>query len=171
MKEVLVRHGKHSIFCVVNGIDIVIRHKGDKFYYKGRLKSEDAYQELKDRAADIYESYNHSIAGFDAVSNMFQTGEVEDLFDGPIYSGCDPRTEDEITDYMNEAWDKVWLMRSEPCEDMDIEARRLAGVKRILRTYDDIPDNGYTDWECGYWNGILGALRWVLGDEKDFLDT
>ena len=42
--------------------------------------------------------------------------------------------------------------------------------------YHDIPTDrrgriNYTDWECGYWNGIMSALRWVLGDEKDFLDT
>jgi hypothetical protein len=28
-----------------------------------------------------------------------------------------------------------------------------------------------SDWNYGYWSGILAALRWVLGDEKDFLDT
>jgi hypothetical protein len=27
------------------------------------------------------------------------------------------------------------------------------------------------DWEFGYWNGKLAALRWVLGSEWDFLDT
>jgi hypothetical protein len=26
-------------------------------------------------------------------------------------------------------------------------------------------------WEYGYANGKLAALRWVLGDEWDFLDT
>jgi len=26
-------------------------------------------------------------------------------------------------------------------------------------------------WEYGYINGKLAALRWVLGDEWDFLDT
>lgn len=40
----------------------------------------------------------------------------------------------------------------------------------ILNAYDDIPDDGYDDWECGYWNGILGAMRWVLGEDRDFLD-
>jgi hypothetical protein len=28
-----------------------------------------------------------------------------------------------------------------------------------------------TDWEWGYVNGKFAALRWVLGDEWDFLDT
>lgn len=77
----------------------------------------------------------------------------------------------EIKAYMDEAFDKVWLMRTHPCDNLDIEARRVSAIERILSTYDDIPENGYTDWECGYWNGILGAMRWVLGDDKDFLDT
>lgn len=82
------------------------------------------------------------------------------------------RKKNEIKDYMEEAFDKVWLMRNcyiagkEPFH----EASR-SGMERILNSYDDIPDEGYTEWDHGYWNGILGALRWVLGDEKDFLDT
>ena len=78
---------------------------------------------------------------------------------------------DEIEAYEEEAFDKVWLMRTRPCDDPEIEDRRFKAVERILSTYDDIPEDGYSDWECGYWNGILGALRWVMGDEKDFLDT
>lgn len=72
----------------------------------------------------------------------------------------------EIIEYMNEACDKVWLMRN-----AGRHPEGATAVRRILNTYDDIPKDGFTDWECGYWNGILGALRWVLGDHKNFLDT
>ena len=82
-----------------------------------------------------------------------------------------PKTIEEIKEYMNEACDKVWLTRTHPDDDPDIEVTRVHNVNRILDTYIDIPENGYTSWEIGYWNGILGALRWVLGDDKDFLDT
>lgn len=81
------------------------------------------------------------------------------------------RRKKEIIEYLDEAFDKVWLMRSHKCDIPEIEARRKENVTRILETYNDIPTEGYSRWECGYWNGILGALRWVLGDEKDFLDT
>lgn len=81
------------------------------------------------------------------------------------------RSKEEIGKYLDEAFDKVWLMRSRPAENAKIESSRVASVQRVLNTYDDIPENGYSDWECGYWNGILGALRWALGEERDFLDT
>ena len=81
------------------------------------------------------------------------------------------RKEKEIVAYANEAFEKVWLMRSHPIDDPEFEAKRIENVERVLNAYDDIPEHGYTVWDCGYWNGILGALRWVLGLEKDFLDT
>ena len=81
------------------------------------------------------------------------------------------RTRKEIDDYEQEAYDKVWLTRTTPSNDPSTEARRHGKIEAILETYNDIPKEGYSDWECGYWNGIMGALRWVLGDEKNFLDT
>lgn len=83
------------------------------------------------------------------------------------------RTKKDLLNYLKEADDKVWLMRSynfgtkQPIHEVGRPA-----CERILATYDDIPENGYSDWECGFWNGVLGTLRWVLGDEeKDNLDT
>ena len=82
------------------------------------------------------------------------------------------RSKKELRKYEEEAFDKVWLMRTSPCENSEIEARRQEAVERILNTYNDIPEDGYSDWECGYWNGVMATLRWVLGDdEKDNLDT
>ena len=83
------------------------------------------------------------------------------------------RSRKDIQEYQHEAWDKVWLMRSYDFEDktpFHEEGRK--GCERILTTYDDIPDNGYDDWEYGFWSGVLGTLNWILGDEeKDNLDT
>lgn len=95
----------------------------------------------------------------------------EDRFDEDEYEEPKLRTEEEILKYMDEAFDKVWYMRSRPCAIPEIERARVAHIVRVLLTYKDIPKDGYDDWDCGYWNGILGALRWVLGEEKDFLDT
>lgn len=76
----------------------------------------------------------------------------------------------EIQDYEQEAFHKVWYMRSYPCDIPEIEKGRLKALKEVEKTYPEVKD-GFDDWECGYWNGIMGALRWVMGDDKDMLDT
>ena len=81
------------------------------------------------------------------------------------------RTEEEIIKYLGEALYKVWYMRSRPCDIPDIEKGRLKSIKRVEKEYPEVK-KGFDDWECGFWNGVLGTLRWVLGEEeKDMLDT
>ena len=41
-----------------------------------------------------------------------------------------------------------------------------------LRAKKIIQEDDYLDgWDYYYWVGIMSALRWVTGAEKDFLDT
>lgn len=81
------------------------------------------------------------------------------------------RMEHEIIKYLDEALDKVWYMRSHPCDIPEIEKGRLNAIKEIEEEYPEVKE-GFDDWECGFWNGVLGTLRWVLGEEeKDNLDT
>lgn len=91
-------------------------------------------------------------------------------FDGGYFADA-KRTDSDIVAYEKEAYDKVWLMRTHTADNPSVEGARLANVERILESYDDIPEDGYSEWECGYWNGVMGALRWLMGDEKHFLDT
>jgi hypothetical protein len=42
---------------------------------------------------------------------------------------------------------------------------------RVCKKYNIDFDEPVSDWKYGYWSGILAALRWVCGDDKDFLDT
>lgn len=81
------------------------------------------------------------------------------------------RSKNEIQKYEREALEKAWFDRTRVDNDPEIEEVREENVGRILATYADIPEGGYNNWESGYWNGILSALRWVLGEERDFLDT
>lgn len=77
----------------------------------------------------------------------------------------------EINEYMDEVFDKVWYMRSRPCDIPEIEENRLKTIKKVEEKYPEVLD-GFDDWNCGFYNGVLGTLRWVLGDEeKDNLDT
>ena len=83
------------------------------------------------------------------------------------------RSRKDLIAYHKEADDQVWLMRSYNFETKQpIHEVSRPVCERILATYDDIPENGYEEWERGFWMGVLGTLRWVLGDEeKDNLDT
>ena len=93
------------------------------------------------------------------------------------------RKKKEIDEYMNEAFDIVWLVRTISL----LEEGRLDNTpsdiineaqKQVARICENLDINSeeelltrFSDWEYGYWSGILAALRWVTGEEKDMLDT
>jgi len=91
------------------------------------------------------------------------------------------RSQSEIIEAEQEFFDRVWHERHlvfrhryEAGEDdrttpeiykMAVEAaERVKAERPDLRPVSD-------DFEWGMWNGKLSALRWVLGEEWDFLDT
>jgi hypothetical protein len=93
------------------------------------------------------------------------------------------RKKKEIDEYMNEAFDIVWLVRTislleegrldDTPSDIINEAQKQAA--RICKNLDINSEEElltrFSDWDYGYWSGILAALRWVTGEEKDVLDT
>lgn len=168
MNDILLQQGDRRIDCVVDGLKLTFTDSDDpKVHYTLTLHDEKAYNALKSRLRELCDRYD-----FDAARMLLNTEERDEYFTEDMGTiRFDMRDEDEIDTYLKEAWDKVWLMRSSPCNNFEIERRRRNAVNRILKTYNDIPETGYTDWECGYWNGILGALRWVLGDDRDTLYT
>lgn len=173
MKDYLLQHDGRYIVCEIDGLKIIYTCSDDpKSHYEERLRNNDSYEKLKSKIREIYESHVDTSAAYWDICEYLHSYDASEFFtddNGMLHR--DLRDIDEICKYEREACDKVWLMRTRPCKYPDVEERRLAGVERIFNTYDDIPKNGYTDWECGYWNGIMGALRWVMGDDKDFLDT
>lgn len=93
------------------------------------------------------------------------------------------RKKKEIVEYMNEAWDRVWLNRKYNLfYDMMAGATSLTEdqLKRIMKAVDDViekyniqnDDGNLDDWDYGFWSGVLATTRWVLGEEsKNMLDT
>lgn len=93
------------------------------------------------------------------------------------------RKRKEIDEYMGEAFDIVWLVRTisllkegrldDTPSDIINEAQKQ--VARICKNLDINSEEEllthFSDWEYGYWSGILATLRWVTGEEKDMLDT
>lgn len=79
----------------------------------------------------------------------------------------DVRSAREIMDAEGRFFDLIWYGRSLSHMD-DVGA---AGRARVEGTYprDELPP--VNDFEWGMLHGKLSTLRWVLGDEWDFLDT
>lgn len=95
-----------------------------------------------------------------------------------IAEEVDPLQEDtrsllDILEAEEEYFDRIWytrnivrLSKNPGAEDIGKMAR-----ERLEEKYGAENLLPADDWEHGYWNGKLAALRWVLGSEWDFLDT
>ena len=90
------------------------------------------------------------------------------------------RSQSEIIAAEQEFFDRIWYerhlvrrMMHESGEDRmtdEIYEMALGAAERVKARRPDLRPTE-DDFEWGMWNGKLSALRWVLGDEWDFLDT
>lgn len=175
MNDILLKNRRNRIECKINGAELTYTDSRDpRFHTVVMLRDENLYEDLKREINEIYEDHIDKDYGYDVACEFLETKSCHRKYfvKDSAYGYFDLRDREEIHEYLDEAFDKVWLIRN--C----VISRRIPkhevgrhAMNRILDSYDDIPKNGYDNWECGYWNGIMGALRWVLGDEKDFLDT
>jgi hypothetical protein len=109
----------------------------------------------------------------------------------------EPRTFSEISDAIDLLWDQIWYNRHKVYEEKIADGRiKLVEKKAELADMFDLTTESkevwamaqdaakrvetkrelenlgpWTDFEWGMLNGKMSALRWVLGDEWDFLDT
>lgn len=93
------------------------------------------------------------------------------------------RSKKEIVEYMNEAWDRVWLNRKYNLfYDMMAGTTNLTEdqLKAVMKATNEViekyniqnDDGNLDDWDYGFWSGVLATTRWVLGEEsKKMLDT
>lgn len=92
------------------------------------------------------------------------------------------RKKTEIYDAVEEFFDRVWherklVMRENiktGVEDMpprDIMRDMLLAMTRVQRKYGQDNLEVQSDFDWGMINGKLSALRWVMGDDWDDLDT
>jgi hypothetical protein len=92
-----------------------------------------------------------------------------------------PRTEQEILTFIDELFDKVWYNRHQNLryliktgkETVSAEVWKTArkAAHKIEKRYGRSALGPWDDFDWGMLNGKLSALRWVLGDEWDMLDT
>ena len=137
-----------------------------------------------DGLAALIENYMSCCANIadaqDMLEVFFDNEGLQYLEDYPEYIP-EMRTEEEINEYMGEACDRVWLARKqdmflnmllgEECIYADILDRCNQEIEKVCEKYNINFQEPTSDWDYGYWSGILAALRWVMGDEKDMLDT
>ena len=88
------------------------------------------------------------------------------------------RKRKEIEQAEVELFDKVWherhLVSIAKAARRGEDTSKHPGVtpaKEVERRYGQESLGPYTDFEWGMINGKLSALRWVLGEEWDFLHT
>jgi hypothetical protein len=92
-----------------------------------------------------------------------------------------PRSIEEIAEVANEFCEKIWFDRhmvrrekmasgKEMC-DPEIWKAALASAEKVIAKYGLENLSPYSKFDWGMLNGKLSALRWVMGDEWDMLDT
>ena len=93
----------------------------------------------------------------------------------------EPRTMDEIANMSQEFVEKIWFDRhlslryrvEQGIEKVDpkIWEGALKSAEKVIQKFGEDNLGPYSDFEWGMLNGKLSALRWVLGEEWDMLDT
>jgi hypothetical protein len=92
------------------------------------------------------------------------------------------RTTSEILAAEQEYFDKVWYVRKlillekiangqRQALNPTLEEQMKSGMRAVEERYGADNVGPWDDWEWGFVNGKLSALRWVLGEDWDFLDT
>ena len=94
---------------------------------------------------------------------------------------CEGRTVEEISGAVTELLDKIWYDRhlslkyrvrtGQETIEPEIWKGALKSARAVVQKYGKENLGPWTDLEWGMLNGKLSALRWVLGDDWDMLDT
>lgn len=91
------------------------------------------------------------------------------------------RSEKDVLDALEMLFDKVWYDRHQMLKKMQKEGKKvfdpeiwkgaLKAEKSVLKKYGKKELGPWSDFEWGMINGKLSALRWILKEEWDMLDT
>ena len=145
------------------------------------IKDKDDYENFRDELTAVLRDCEDIGAAYYALETYLDSEYAEYFLEE--YPEYEPkiRTENEISEYMSEAFDRVWLVRRQNhiCNlligEESISINTLDGMNKAIdetcKKHNIDFQEPVSDWEYGYWSGILAALRLVMGDEKDFLDT
>lgn len=115
-----------------------------------------------------------------SLSDVKLMEELPESDDDEFYED-EPRSIDEIVDAVGVFLDKIWFDRHLSLKyrietgmetiDPEIWKGALNSAQKVIDKYGEENLGPYSDFEWGMLNGKLSALRWVLGDDWDMLDT
>jgi hypothetical protein len=123
--------------------------------------------------------YFYGVEGLDSALVKHLGAEFTEESDETEFVHDEPRTLSEILEAESEYFDKLWYHR----HMLSVMRQREAGQEppayqleaggRVRARIETYPDYEWpmSDFDLGMISGKLSALRWVLGDEWDFLDT
>ena len=145
------------------------------------IKDKDDYEDFKDELTAVLRDCKDIGAAYYALEVYLDSPYADDFLEEYPEYEQEMRSEEEIGEYMSEACDRVWLVRRQnhiykllmgkESINIDILDGMNKAITEVCEKYNIDFQEPVSDWEYGYWSGILAALRWVMGDEKDMLDT
>ena len=161
-----------------NHLGINCTNDGHANVFHFLIKDKSDYEDFKNELVTVLKNCEDIDKAYYALESYLDSACVDDFLEEYPEYKPEIRTEEEISEYMSEAFDRVWLTRAQNNESIaytfnfDIQEGRRKAIERICKKYNiDFYNDFMSNYDYGYWNGILAALRWVMGDEKDMLDT
>lgn len=126
-----------------------------------------------DKIVDLSEKLGHLMIDFGSFKRSFEVNEDSDIFK--------VRTEEEVYSSLDRLVDQIWYNRHQGLKEKvakkeeivapEIWKDALAAAKKIEKKYGEENLWHESDFEWGMLNGKVSALRWLMGDEWDMLDT
>jgi len=126
-----------------------------------------------DQMASLNEKMEYLMIDYSSFKRSFNFNEDSDIFK--------VRTEEEVYSALERLVDQIWYNRHQGLKDRvvkketivapDIWKSALAAAKRIEKKYGEENLWHESDFEWGMLNGKVSALRWLIGDDWDMLDT
>lgn len=156
-------------------------NNGQSVVFHFLIKDINDYEDFKNELTTILRYCADIDEVYDALDTYLDSGEAYEFLDEYPEYIPEKRTNEEINEYMSEAFDRVWLTRIQNhtwdllMGKESIDSNILDGMNTAIKEACDRWNIDFkepvSDWDYGYWSGILAALRWVMGEEKDMLDT
>ncbi|MFH0517239.1 PIN domain-containing protein [Streptomyces sp. M41] len=140
------------------------------------------HPDLVDIFDQVRSRYVYGVDGLNSTMLTHFGDEFAELTEEVELVQAETRPLAEILKAENEYFEKVWYVRKlilrENIEDgrheplsVELEGQMNAAMRDIEQRYSEDDIGPWDDWGWGFVHGKLSALRWVLGEEWDFLDT